>query len=110
MRTVLQSAGLFVILVVIYGIYLQGIVEGIVDGPREVQRAGRPRDWKGFTTHGPRTEEISPGARRKLGPGTQNLQDTMKQENLRQLFSIRRVLAAVNAVVYERDSVSVLSW
>ena len=35
-RTVLQSAGLFVVLVVIYAIYLRGIVEGIVSGPREI--------------------------------------------------------------------------
>jgi hypothetical protein len=35
-RTVFQSAGLFVILVVIYAIYLQGIVDGMISGPRVI--------------------------------------------------------------------------
>jgi hypothetical protein len=36
-RTVLQSAGLFVILVVIYSTYLQGIIEGMIHGPRVLE-------------------------------------------------------------------------
>jgi zinc ribbon protein len=36
-RTVLQSAGLFVILVAIYLIYLQGIIEGMIHGPRVLE-------------------------------------------------------------------------
>jgi hypothetical protein len=36
-RTVFQSAGLFVILVIIYSIYLQGIIEGMINGPRVLE-------------------------------------------------------------------------